>query len=188
VFNLSPGIIIGALLGGMLASSLANDTLRPVFGVFEFMVAIHLLVNYKPGINTISISGIKSLTGGVVIGGISSFVGVGGGTLTVPFLLWHNIASRFFHIPVHTEPENAADLANEATPAKPCVVKPVRSNCEQIKTVQGICLPLNPSAKTQRTQRCEYRCLVQLRSLGIAQPTYQRSRSARVVHPPGFRS
>jgi len=94
VFNLSPGIIIGALLGGMLASSLASDTLRPVFGVFEFMVAIHLLVNYKPGLHTISISGIKSLTGGVVIGGISSFVGVGGGTLTVPFLLWHNIAIR----------------------------------------------------------------------------------------------
>jgi len=36
----------------------------------------------------------KSITGGVVIGNISSIVGIGGGTLTVPFLLWHNIAIR----------------------------------------------------------------------------------------------
>lgn len=94
VFNLSPGIVIGAWLGAMLASTLASDLLRPIFGVFELMVAIHLLINFKPGTHTTSISGIRSITGGVVIGGISSIVGIGGGTLTVPFLLWHNITIR----------------------------------------------------------------------------------------------
>ena len=94
VFSLSPGIIIGAWVGAMLASALASDVLRPVFGVFELLVAIHLLVNYTPGTHTTSISRVRSLTGGTVIGTISSIVGIGGGTLTVPFLLWHNISIR----------------------------------------------------------------------------------------------
>ena len=94
VLSLSPGIIIGAWLGAMFASSLASNTLRPIFGVFELLVAIHLLANYKPGTHATSINRTKSITGGVVIGSISSIVGIGGGTLTVPFLLWHNIAIR----------------------------------------------------------------------------------------------
>jgi uncharacterized membrane protein YfcA len=94
VFDLSPGIIIGAWLGAMFASALASNTLRPVFGVFELLVAVHLFANYKPGTHTTSVSRTKSITGGVAIGGISSVVGIGGGTLTVPFLLWHNISIR----------------------------------------------------------------------------------------------
>jgi uncharacterized membrane protein YfcA len=91
VFNLSPGIIVGAWLGAMLASTLTSNILRPVFGLFELMVAIHLLANYTPGTHTSTISRTRSITGGIVIGGVSSIVGIGGGTLTVPFLLWHNI-------------------------------------------------------------------------------------------------
>ncbi len=94
VFNLSPGILIGAWLGAMFASTLASTILKPVFGVFELLVAIHLLVNYKPARHTTSISRTKSITGGTVIGSISAVVGIGGGTLTVPFLLWHSISIR----------------------------------------------------------------------------------------------
>ncbi|NNL06405.1 MAG: sulfite exporter TauE/SafE family protein [Gammaproteobacteria bacterium] len=94
VFSLSPGIVIGAWLGAMFASTLASDVLRPVFGIFELMVALYLLVNYKPGTHSSHISGTASFTGGTVIGSLSSIVGIGGGTLTVPFLLWHNIPIR----------------------------------------------------------------------------------------------
>lgn len=94
VFNLSPGIIIGAWLGATFASKLSSDVLRPVFGVFELLVAVHLLINYKPAAHTTSIPRIRSISGGVVIGSLSSIVGIGGGTLTVPFLLWHNISIK----------------------------------------------------------------------------------------------
>ena len=94
VFDLSPGIVIGAWLGAMFASALASEILKPVFGVFELLVAIHLMVNYRPAAHTTSITRTKSITGGTVIGSISSVVGIGGGTLTVPFLLWHNISIR----------------------------------------------------------------------------------------------
>ena len=94
VFALSPGILIGAWLGAMFASTLASDILKPVFGVFELLVAINLLVNYRPARHTTSISRTKSITAGSVIGCISSVIGIGGATLTAPFLLWHNISIR----------------------------------------------------------------------------------------------
>lgn len=94
VFSLSPGIVIGAWLGAMFASTLASDVLRPVFGIFELLVALYLLVNYKPETHGNHISKTASFTGGTVIGSVSSIVGIGGGTLTVPFLLWHNIPIR----------------------------------------------------------------------------------------------
>lgn len=94
VFDLSPGIIIGAWLGATFASTLSSDVLKPVFGVFELLVAVHLLVNYKPVTHSTSISRVTSISGGVVIGSLSSIVGIGGGTLTVPFLLWHNISIK----------------------------------------------------------------------------------------------
>ena len=94
VINLSPGIVVGAWLGAIFASSLTSEMLRPVFGVFELLVAAHLLINYRPGTHSTSISRTRSVSGGMVIGCISSIVGIGGGTLTVPFLLWHNISIR----------------------------------------------------------------------------------------------
>jgi uncharacterized membrane protein YfcA len=94
VISLSPGIVIGAWIGAVFASTLASDVLRPVFGVFELLVAIHLLVNYTPATHSTSISRTRSIAGGTVIGSISAIVGIGGGTLTVPFLLWHNIPIR----------------------------------------------------------------------------------------------
>jgi len=94
VFNLSPGILIGAWLGATFASALASDILTPAFGVFELLVAINMLVNYRPARHTTSISTTKSITAGIVIGSVSSVVGIGGATLTVPFLLWHNISIR----------------------------------------------------------------------------------------------
>ena len=94
VISLSPNIVIGAWLGAVFASALASDVLKPVFGVFELLVAIHLLVNYTPVTHATSISRTRSIIGGTVIGSISAVVGIGGGTLTVPFLLWHNISIR----------------------------------------------------------------------------------------------
>jgi hypothetical protein len=94
VFNLSPGILAGAWLGATFASSLTSGILRPVFGLFELLVAVYLLVNYRPATHSSSISRIKSISGGIAIGSISSIVGIGGGTLTVPFLLWHNVSIR----------------------------------------------------------------------------------------------
>jgi uncharacterized membrane protein YfcA len=94
VMLLVPGIGIGAWFGASLASELDTTTLKPVFGLFEIFVAILMLSRYQSDRHTLSINTGSALLGGGFIGGISSIVGIGGGTLTVPFLHWHNIAIK----------------------------------------------------------------------------------------------
>ena len=94
VFLLAPGICIGAWTGGVFAASLNTEILKPVFGCFELLVALHLLSNTKTREHESSIEPVKATIGGFIIGNISAIVGIGGGTLTVPFLHWHKINIR----------------------------------------------------------------------------------------------
>ncbi len=91
---LTPGICVGAWLGGIAASEIKTAILKPGFGIFEFIVAMYLLWNHQSQQNAVSLDKIKSAVGGFIIGTISAIVGIGGGTLTVPFLNWHNIPMR----------------------------------------------------------------------------------------------
>jgi len=91
---LAPGICIGAWFGGIAASEIKTDILKPAFGIFELFVALHLLWNQQSQQHAVTLNKIKSAIGGFIIGSVSAIVGIGGGTLTVPFLHWHNIAIR----------------------------------------------------------------------------------------------
>lgn len=90
-FLLAPGICLGAWLGASFAAELQTAVLRPVFGVFELLVAALMFSQYQSRQHQTSIKPGKAFLGGSIIGGISAIVGIGGGTLTVPFLHWHNI-------------------------------------------------------------------------------------------------
>ena len=92
--HLTPGIIIGALLGAVLAEWMSSLILKRFFAVFELLVAIQLLSNFSahPSRSLPGRTGMGSAGG--VIGGISSIVGIGGGTLTVPFLVWCNVSMK----------------------------------------------------------------------------------------------
>ena len=94
VLLLAPGICIGAWIGGALAAEMNTEILKPIFGCFELLVAIYLLSNLQTKQHELSIEPIKAYIGGFLIGNISAIVGIGGGTLTVPFLHWHKIAIR----------------------------------------------------------------------------------------------
>jgi uncharacterized membrane protein YfcA len=91
---ISPGIVLGALFGAVIARWLPTLSLRTLFGVFELMVALQMGFSLKPAAHR----GLPGRWGmgaaGVVIGTLSSLVGIGGGTLTVPFLLWCNVAMQ----------------------------------------------------------------------------------------------
>ncbi|MDM8562520.1 sulfite exporter TauE/SafE family protein [Candidatus Marithioploca araucensis] len=87
VWRLTPGIIIGAALGAIFADMLPSDTLRIIFALFILFVSVQLSVStqFAPLRQLPSDLAIGIM--GIVIGSISALVGIGGGSLTVPFLL-----------------------------------------------------------------------------------------------------
>ena len=91
---LVPGIILGGGLGAVIADHLPSDTLRTIFGIFELLVAIQIGLNIKPSVQRELPGDGGMIIAGGGIGSLSTILGIGGGTITVPFLLWCNINIR----------------------------------------------------------------------------------------------
>ncbi|MCL4205682.1 MAG: sulfite exporter TauE/SafE family protein [Pirellulaceae bacterium] len=90
VFRIAPGILAGAVLGTFLASRMSTQGLKGFFAVFLCFVALQMLLDRKP-------RPARDLPGwwgmaavGAAIGAVSSLAGIGGGIMSVPFLLWCN--------------------------------------------------------------------------------------------------
>jgi len=92
--RLAPGIVVGAVIGAIIADFMPAQTLRCFFAIFELLVAAQMLLGAKPAAHR-QLPGLIGITStGGFIGSLSSIVGIGGGTLSVPFLLWCNIDIR----------------------------------------------------------------------------------------------
>jgi uncharacterized membrane protein YfcA len=91
VRRITPGIVLGALAGGWAAAYFPDRYLRVLFTVFLFYAATQMLLGLKPGPHR-DLPGWTGLSlAGGLIGSVSSWVGIGGGTLSVPFLAWCNL-------------------------------------------------------------------------------------------------
>jgi len=92
VARMTPGILFGTFAATFLASHIAAKPLAIFFSVFMSFIALQLFLDRKPK-PTRQLPGTAGLSGaGVGIGGISALVAIGGGSLTVPFLAWCNVA------------------------------------------------------------------------------------------------
>lgn len=91
---LAPGIVAGAAGGAALAAMLSSDTLRVLFGVFECLVAWQLLREYQPPARAAPAGAALLAGAGAGIGACSTILGIGGGVLTVPLLLWFGFDMR----------------------------------------------------------------------------------------------
>jgi uncharacterized membrane protein YfcA len=60
--------------------------------VFLYYVATQMLLNIKPKPSREAPGLGGMFLAGNVIGGVSSWVGIGGGSLSVPFMIWTNVA------------------------------------------------------------------------------------------------
>lgn len=89
--RLTPGIILGALSGAVVADALPDTILKPVFGIFELLVALQMWLGVRPSTQRDVPGWLGMSFAGWVIGSVSAIVGIGGGTLTVPFLTWCRI-------------------------------------------------------------------------------------------------
>ena len=89
VRQMLPGLLAGALLGSIIADRIGNTALGYIFGIFALVVGVQMLRGSgKPGNHPLP--GRTGVAGaGAGIGTLSSLLGIGGGSMTVPWLLWH---------------------------------------------------------------------------------------------------
>lgn len=85
------GILLGAGLGSLTAAAIQGPLLQKIIGVFAILVALQMGLDLKPKASR-DVPGKPGLTlAGVVIGWASAIFGIGGGSLTVPFLTWRSV-------------------------------------------------------------------------------------------------
>lgn len=88
---LTPGILLGTLSATFLAAIIPTQFLAMVFTVFVVYAALQMSIQILPQAprQLPGAGGLVAVGGG--IGGISALVSIGGGALTVPFLVWHQV-------------------------------------------------------------------------------------------------
>jgi uncharacterized protein len=94
VQNIAFGIMLGAFFGSFVAAKFDSNLLKILFIIYVFAVAFQILLEYTP--NPARILPLRPALNcvGVFIGWVSSFVGIGGGTLSVPFLIYCNVNTK----------------------------------------------------------------------------------------------
>ena len=88
---MSLGVIIGTFISTFLASHLSSLNLAIFFTIFMAYTAVKILVNKQANTANKHISNTNLLISSTGIGAISALVSIGGGSLTVPYLVSKNI-------------------------------------------------------------------------------------------------
>ena len=91
-----PGLILGAFLGATAAKYVPSEVLKWIFAVFEIMLGFYFFFMGPEGLkdeNKLPSVWPMALIG-VGISGFSTLLGIGGGVLTVPMLLFFKVPMR----------------------------------------------------------------------------------------------
>lgn len=86
---LVPGIMVGALLGAYLAKLMNTEWLAWIFGFFSILMGLRMMIDKLPVAKGERLHWQQASPSAVVMGALSSLVGIGGGSLVVPYLLFH---------------------------------------------------------------------------------------------------
>lgn len=91
---LLPGVVFGGALGVFAAGHLPTALLKNIFGCFMMLLSIQILLNTRipdlDGEGTLPSSPFVVATG-FAIGFVSGMLGIGGGSLTIPYLIAYRI-------------------------------------------------------------------------------------------------
>ncbi|EKY04436.1 hypothetical protein HMPREF9120_02232 [Neisseria sp. oral taxon 020 str. F0370] len=101
--SMIPGVLAGVAAGALIARYLPSKGLQIFFTVFIGIIAVRALMGIKPSPSR-HLPGRGGLFGmGGLFGILSSWIGIGGGSLTVPYL-------TFCNVPVHRAVGTSAAL------------------------------------------------------------------------------
>ncbi|TWI52274.1 hypothetical protein IQ22_03417 [Pseudomonas duriflava] len=94
VIWMTVGIVFGSAIGGITASYIQGPVLQKIIGTFAILVALQMVLDIRPTASK-GIPGRSGLTvAGVIVGWASAIFGIGGGSLTVPFLTWRSASMQ----------------------------------------------------------------------------------------------
>lgn len=91
---LMPGVVFGGFLGATIAEWIPNQYLPKIFGVIVFFLAIKMYLSINSQPQGAMPGALMTTVWGSGIGIISSLAGIGGGSLSVPFLNRHGVEMR----------------------------------------------------------------------------------------------
>jgi uncharacterized membrane protein YfcA len=94
VYRLAPGVMAGAAFGAVVADRISGELLRYFFVAYLLYAALQLAWQRKPRPGQKPSSRLLDFAAALVIGSLSSIIGIGGGTLTVPYLVHFQIPIR----------------------------------------------------------------------------------------------
>ena len=90
----TPGLVLGTLLGTLLADGLKSLYLAVFFVAFVYYSAAQLLLDIKPKPSRQLPRTAGMWVAAMAIGGISSLVGAGGGVVSIPLMTMCNVPMR----------------------------------------------------------------------------------------------
>lgn len=87
------GIAIGAIIGAQLATVIPGEWLKKLFAVLVLLIVLYMLfgkrVESKNQVNKVNLSSV-----GLGTGILSALMGIGGGAILVPALVWYKVNIR----------------------------------------------------------------------------------------------
>jgi uncharacterized membrane protein YfcA len=95
-WRLAPGLVIGALVGAGIADQLSGVALKRIVGVGALLVSAQMAFGLKPQAHDHATRphAAELLGAGAIIGMLASLIGIGGGSLTVPYLSLRGVHIR----------------------------------------------------------------------------------------------
>jgi uncharacterized membrane protein YfcA len=110
----APGIMLGSIVGMMVAASLRSSTLQALFGVLALTVGLYMLVSQAHWrLGEEMPRGLRRIALSPVMGFLSVLMGIGGGSFGVPLM-------TLYSVPIHRAVATAAGFG--VTIAAPAVI------------------------------------------------------------------
>ncbi|GAA3944601.1 sulfite exporter TauE/SafE family protein [Litoribacillus peritrichatus] len=92
--HIAVGIVLGSALGVVTASQISGAALQKIIGCFALFAAAQMAFQLSPKPSRALPGRFGLGVAGTFIGWASAIFGIGGGTLSVPFLTWCNVQVR----------------------------------------------------------------------------------------------
>ncbi len=92
VRGLAPGLVVGTLAGTTLASLIPTRPLAVVFVCIVYYASAQMMLDFKPKPHRQMPGTAGMLAAGGLIGALSSLVSAGGGFMSIPFMVFCNVA------------------------------------------------------------------------------------------------